>query len=155
MSVSLFGVARRVIPATILAGAIAFGGLAAGIGAHTASAASAPSVTVGSAWAGLGGSVAVTGSGFAPNEVVSVMLVGQTTGVTDPATGYFTEFDDPYSGSAVVVPVSGVIATIQADASGNLPATWVTIPGTVLPDFYALTAIGTTGDSANAALIVQ
>jgi len=81
----------------------------------------APVFSVSSPWVSPGGSVTVSGSGFAPSESVAISLTGS------------------------------VLSTVTTNAAGVLPTTSVTIPPTTAFGPMALDAVGQTSQSASSA----
>lgn len=84
-----------------------------------------PMLRVSSTTANRGGVVTVTGSGFRPGETVDLTVSG----------------------------VSGIAATATANANGMLPATGISIPYSLTPGSYTITATGTASKRMSKAAI--
>src|SRR5690348_621802 len=117
--------------AVLLAGSMAASGFAL---APVASAATAPAavhaaakamITASPSTTNRSGVVMVSGSGFVPNETVNLSISG----------------------------MSGVAAAAKADAKGMLAATGLTIPYSLKPGSYTVTATGVSSKRASSATI--
>jgi hypothetical protein len=113
-------VVRQVIPPAVLLLSLLLLALVTTNATRVAAATSKPHTTtlsVNPTMVNAGSAITVSGAGFTPDEAVNFTFNG----------------------------ASGIIATVQADGSGNLPGTGVTIPSTTLPGTYTLTATSASG----------